>query len=1485
MGLAVALALCAGSSCRITEDEGGIWLYSYRVFYPGDEVEVELQTEGVDEVEMAVYPVDLAAAAEHPDLDLHSLTGINFAGVKPILSWTETIEDRDYWSYETLKLPLKEEGAYLVRASAGKKAATTLVIINRIALVVKTDNDSLVVYAAERMSGEPVDGVEVLTFPRVAEGLATDGDGLAVKNGIVLPEDESSFLVLGRKGGGVTVCDSYFGYYESERYKGYTYTDRPVYRPGQTVYMKGILRRYVGSEYVNLAAKAVKVEVNTPSGDPVFKADLTTSAFGSFATEFTLGEEPALGRYYINTRFDDQTFSSYFDVEEYRKPEYEVAVTTHKDYYLAGDVLIFDVTGRYYFGEPVARADVDYTVYRRAKYSYGWRTYRYSWYYDYDYYYDYYGWEYVADGEGQLDDDGHFRGTLAIPDELGYNFEYRVDAVMTDASRHEVTSSATVPVWRAGLNLYAFLDKYFYEPGDAATVTFQSRDPLGRPYPADVVFEITMERWEESETTGRGKWLEESVKKDEVSIGASGDARYRFVPAENGYYTVRAQAFDEGGTEVDYAVSFYVADETYYHSYYSGSGVSLTLDKEAYRPGDVALAMVQTDKVGSGVLLTLEGDELYRAEVVRPQGNTALVEIPIENKFAPNVYLSAYLIADDSFTNAQADVIVPPEDRFLNVEIKPDKETYKPREAATFAVDVSDWRGAPVRAELSLGVADESVYAIKAEAAPDIRQFFYDRRGNYVSTNTSFYFSSYGYGAAEGLGGGVALDELAREETTAVPTAKKAATKGEADGSGYVEPVIRAYFPDTAFWGPQLVTDENGSATVDFDMPDSLTTWRATARAVTTDTLVGAATAKVVTRKNLLIRLETPRTLTQWDDVVISGVVHNYLPSAQSVRVELDAGPEIKIKGPASKTVRIPAGGEARVDWPCFVEGVGETRFTAKSLTRVESDAMELTIPILPHGLEYNVASARAETATFDDVVEVPANAVAGATVLEVSLAPSLAGTMLDALDYLAGYPYGCVEQTMSRFLPTVYVAQTLQKLGLENEELEAELPKMVKAGVERLYNFQHGDGGWGWWTDDKTHPYMTAYVCYGLLKAREADFDVRDGALAEGLDSLVEQLDDVKKDEGSTYLYMLYVLAEAGDGRGDEELRAAHGERKKYDAYELSLLTLALARRGMMSEAQATAEDLDTLAVKDGAFVHFTGVGEWHYSWQDSPIQTTATALRAIVATRGTDDENLEGIVRWLSLKRRGNYWRSTQETAAVVFAFSDYLAATRELEGEYVARVLLNGEEAGSLAVTPANIASAKLHLYLKDKDGLLRRGPNDVRVEVVGTGRVYYSTLLTYFAQEDELLPVNEGFAVTRKYYRWSRGGSEAAAGIPDVVQPGDRFRVDVTFNVPNAMEYVMLEDYLPSGFEVDEDVGDSEYYYDWYRGNYHRERRDEKMAFFFTELPAGDYTVSYVIHAEQPGRHLALPARASLMYAPEVWGSSAEAAFDVALEVEE
>lgn len=1480
LALGFIAAVAAGSAltgCRVSSSEPRLWVYAERVFYPGEDVRVEVEARGIGEVDMKLFRVDLVKLATREGLDLHSLDSVVWRDADVVAEWHQKLAGGGEWKYEEIAIPVKGEGAYVVVATARGYAAAALVIVSRMALVTKCDSDTLLAFVADRMTGLPEEGVTVVTLPAVTPPLVTDRKGLARYDGIRVPEGDNDFIVLAHKGGSVVVCDSYFGYYSYDRYKGYTFTDRPVYRPGQTVRMKGILRHYNGTEYENLPGEEVTVEVTTPGGDTVFKTDVTTSEFGSYATEFTLDEEPPLGQYYIVTKFRDQTFTSYFNVEEYRKPEYLVTVTAERPYYLAGEVVNFEVRGKYYFGEPVARADVRYVVWRRPKYIYRWYYAAYDWYYAGGEYDDAYGWEYVAEETGRLDEEGVFRGIFAVPRELNYNYDYRIEAVMTDISRREVAGSVTFPIWRAAFSLGITTGRYFYQAGDKVALTFRSRDPLGKPYAAPVAFDIYTFRWEE--TRGSGEWREERVVSGRVHIGETGEAVYEFMAKEEGYYEVRARGNDAGGRMAEATTYFYVIGEGQRRSYYTGGGISVMTDKETYAPGETAVVMVQSSREGGAILLTAEGDELYYADVVTPAGNAAVIRLPIERRLAPNFYIGALSVFNNSYTTAGADVVVPPEDRFLNLEITADKENYQPRDEATFKIRASDFTGKPTRAEVSLGVADEAVYAIRPEKTPDIRRFFYDRRGNYVATNTSFYFYSYGrgFGMGRGEGGIGAADTLAAESPA------PAGVKKEKDGGEFVEPVVRSYFPDTAFWGPQLVTDAQGEAVVQFQMPDSLTTWRATARAVTADTAVGAAMKTVVTRKDLLIRLETPRFLTQYDDTVITGVVHNYLPQAYNVRVELTAGPEVEIKGEKEYSLNLAAGAEARVDWRCRVAKSGETTFTARALTTASSDAMAVTVPILPYGLPYVTASARVEAASFDEHIVVPAEALSGATTLEVSVAPSLAGTMLEALSYLAGYPYGCVEQTMSRFLPTVYVAHTLRALGLRDEKLEAELPKMVNAGLERLYKFQHGDGGWGWWEDDDTHPFMTAYVCYGLLKAREAGFPVKEEVLTRGLTSLKDQMNSKGSREGATSLYMTAVLAEAGDEAADGYLMRAFRKRGDYDAYQLALLTMGLARRGKMEQSHAAARDLWAKAAREGNLVHFAGVGEWHYSWEESPVQTTAAALRALIAAEapGVTDEDLGAVVRWLTLQRRGNYWRSTQETASVVFALADYLRRTKELEGNYTAGVFLNGRQVGELVVTPANVANAKLHLTFKDKDGVLKPGDNDLRVEVAGMGKVYFSTSLTYYRTAERLAPVSEGFVVSRKYTAL-RSGDQHVNPTRELVKSGDRFRVDVTFKNDRPTEYVMLEDYLPSGFEVDEETTRNDYYYDWYYRNFHSERRDEKMAFFFTALPAGEHTVSYVIHAEQPGYHRALPARASLMYAPEVWGSSADDSFNVELE---
>ena len=382
-----------------------------------------------------------------------------------------------------------------------------------------------------------------------------------------------------------------------------------------------------------------------------------------------------------------------------------------------------------------------------------------------------------------------------------------------------------------------------------------------------------------------------------------------------------------------------------------------------------------------------------------------------------------------------------------------------------------------------------------------------------------------------GFGGGLGDRAASRSDSLDMRGnlfAKAKGDKGEAGQLALVEPEIRANFADTALWLPSLMLDANGQAETEITFPQSLTTWRLHGYALTEKTQVGDATAQAVTTKNLLVRLQAPRFFVERDEVVLSANVHNYLKTAKAVRAELIVPARLfEHLGPNDKTpvpdkdgnlhllaqAKVPADGETRFDWPVKVKQAGLARITVKALTDEESDGMRLAFPVLVHGINKTVAQSGSYRVAQDGArtiqLDLPAQIAPEQTRLEVTLSPSLAGVMVDALPYLAGYPYGCTEQTMSRFYPAVLVKQTLKKLGTDLETIakqrrqmneddlknrfgrypfnespvfdSATLDDMVHAGLTHLYTFQHSDGGWGWWQNDDSSVFQTAYVLQGL--------------------------------------------------------------------------------------------------------------------------------------------------------------------------------------------------------------------------------------------------------------------------------------------------------------------------------------------------------------------------------------------------------------------
>src|SRR5581483_3353496 len=249
-----------------------------------------------------------------------------------------------------------------------------------------------------------------------------------------------------------------------------------------------------------------------------------------------------------------------------------------------------------------------------------------------------------------------------------------------------------------------------------------------------------------------------------------------------------------------------------------------------------------------------------------------------------------------------------------------------------------------------------------------------------------------------------------------------------------VRPKVRKYFPDTTFWAADITTDSNGRAEAQFAFPDSLTTWRATARGASADDRYGTATLKTIVRKNLIIRLAVPRFFVQGDEVVISAIVHNYLQSDKQAQVQVKLTGLTLMSGVAGQTLTVPQKGEAKVDWRVKAGQTLTATIEAEALTNEESDALQLDLPIHPPGVKIRDPHSGSilNSGSTSLTVNYPATSVTGSRSLEIRLTPSVAGSIFSALDYLTSYPYGCVEQTMSSFLPDIVVTQAMRDLKLK---------------------------------------------------------------------------------------------------------------------------------------------------------------------------------------------------------------------------------------------------------------------------------------------------------------------------------------------------------------------------------------------------------------------------------------------------------------------
>jgi uncharacterized protein YfaS (alpha-2-macroglobulin family) len=768
---------------------------------------------------------------------------------------------------------------------------------------------------------------------------------------------------------------------------------------------------------------------------------------------------------------------------------------------------------------------------------------------------------------------------------------------------------------------------------------------------------------------------------------------------------------------------------------------------------------------------------------------------------------------------------------------------------------------------------------------------------------------------------------------------------------------VRTDFRSTAFWKPDIWTDKNGTATVRVKYPDSLTAWKATARVVTAANQFGTADAKTRTRKPLIVRLQAPRFFVVGDRVTISGIINNNTEKALNVSTILEAtGLNISEAGLKPEVVSVEPNSEKRVDWNLDVKQAGIARLRLTSRGREFSDAMEKTYPIVEHGIEKLLVKSgkvRAQEVTVQ--INIPAARKKDSTTLSIQVTPSMAVTMLDALPYLIDYPYGCTEQTMSRFLPAVLVAKTINDLNLkktsnqnyggiveehiakthpEGKKDLRKLSEMVNAGLQRLYDFQHSDGGWGWWKDGESDHFMTGYVVWGFTLARAAGVEVREDALSRGAEFLANELVE-EENSFDMQSWMLHALsayrAQTKSGAGQFEQKAINNLWKNKDrlnAYTRALFALSAHQYGDREKATILIRNLENGVKKDqapdtsilvkgqetsGAVI---GTAHWgedgiYWRWSDGGIEATAFALRALLAI---DPQNalIEPVSNWLVKNRRGAQWSNTRDTAIVLYTLTDYLKTTQELKTDLEYDVFVNGSHLATQRITPSSILSAPSLFRVKTEQ--IRDGINEIQIrKKSGNGPLYFAAEAKFFSLEEPVTAAGNELFVKREYFRMAgkptllKGYTYDRLPLKDAgeIKSGERVEVVVTIESKNNYEYLVFEDLKPAGLEaVEIRSGESLYATELKSAAVQRkfasdqaekvisetpdiskdhtgrtawvyqELRDRKIAMFIDKLPQGVWQIRYTLRAEVPGKFHALPLMAHAMYVPEIRANGEE-----------
>lgn len=1409
-------------------------------------------------------------------------------------------------------------------------------VISKTSLVFKVGADQALVWATDIKTGLPVPGMSIDIQDNVNHTIlagVTDQNGLFMQNwpadirGSLQNYNNLDLLVFATKDGDFAVTGNGSiwsqgiepwqfnispGYVESMR--TYTITDRPLYLPGQSVFWKTMARTEVDGKYqlVPTGTRAHVVVTNS-KGDVIVEKDMTLDEHSTVQDSFALANDAQVGSYYIQVEIDNHYASAYFQVQEYKKPLFKLDIGSDHEDYIQGDEAKVTVDARYFFGSSLANAKVHYRVtsddYFFYRFDESGPSYNFT---DYDSACFYCDWEGRMDktrmeGNGYTNSDGKF--TWTIPTKFTDEKEsqvFNVNVEIKDPTTQEtVWTTMQFVVHKSDTYVGIASDVYLIKKGETARFPLVTTNVLGNAI-ANVsgnvdLYQRTYKVIKKKAVDGyfyfETSYDDKLMKTVAFVSGSDGRSQATFTIADGGDYHIVARVRDNKDHEAKAATNITVSSDQYI-SWDRGNSDRMEIipDKKSYAIGDTAKLVVKSPYEGVKALLTVERNNIIEKRIVDLPTTATVLEVPLKEEYLPNVFVSVVAVKGNGqdnvpgfkvgYINLRIDNVA----RALKVTMTPDKQIYHPKDMVSLDVLVTDQKGKPMVGDFALAVVDESLLAILGEGRDDILERFFGQRSLVVQTYANL------------------VNLIDR-----IDVQKGGGAKG---GDGNEALNKRSNFKDTAYFNAHVVTDANGRAKVQFNLPDNITSWQLWMVGATADTYVGSEKIHVVARKDVFVEPMIPQFLVEGDHLQVGAIVQNLTDNGVVGKISLTVKGSNLTSNNQEQAISIGASNKNTASWTVEVPNQSkQIVFTYTFKNDQYEDIVEKTIPVYPYWTRQTVSFGNVVRGKTLEEIVLPLGTIQEEGNLKVNIASSLLDISKDLLpQYTEDYYHSLYSDLTVATIGGLYKQVALRS----DQKADNQWTKAVPSRIQSIYNYQRGDGGFSYYPRDiESDPYLSAQIleAFTILKANYTVDEWVENRLRDYLSNYYANTELVLAEDVNAY---------AGSRREDAELRL------RSDADTLAYIANVMgtdAERGLSlqhleehqdklslwGQAQlamaAHAQKRDDIANKLKQAIEnklLTTATQAHFEEDSynpwtlaSPIRTNEAILRMYLYLNG--DERVEAnLIRYILRSRTEQGFRSQAELI-------DWL----KISAEFLQFKGMNKNVNWVLALNEKNIPTetkitasgieSQITVPLTDFQG--NGGINALTFDHTGTGALFYEGLLTYQVAGIEASPVTQGLGVYREYNKLSDNENRTSITSAKV---GEDIKVTLTVVVPENRYHVVVEDYLPAGLQAynvdlnqvspeqnrlldewrrtntkdESDSMENDYYpsfYSWYWSS--QEIRADRVAVFASYLPKGVYQFSYLAHTTLPGSYKVRPARASQQFFPDVFGATGASTWQV------